>query len=158
MSDACGCGHDEPAGEDEQAPEHWWQVRELQAAAAAAAFLLAAYIVGWTGGPETIALALEWVALLIGAWTFVPSTLRRLAKGKIGVGTLMTIAAVGAVILGEVGEAAMLAVLFSIRESSLTCSVARDEVARPKLRPLRNCSEMIRCGSESQLSPRPWWR
>ena len=102
MSDACGCGHDEPASEDEQAPEHWWQVRELQAAAAAAVFLLAAYIVSWSGGSEPVALALEWVALLIGAWTFVPSTLRRLAKGKIGVGTLMTIAAVGAVILGGI--------------------------------------------------------
>ena len=55
-------------------------------------------------------------ALLAGAYTFVPSTLGRLAKGKIGVGTLMTIAAVGAVILGEVGEAAMLAFLFSISE------------------------------------------
>ena len=46
MSDACGCGHAEPAGEDEQAPEHWWQVRELQAAAAAAVFLLAAAALG----------------------------------------------------------------------------------------------------------------
>ena len=85
----------------------------------------AAYIVGWTGGPETIALALEWVALLIGAWTFVPSTLRRLAKGKIGVGTLMTIAAVGAVILGEVGGSAMLAVLFSISEGLEEYAVSR---------------------------------
>ncbi|BBY46926.1 hypothetical protein MARA_03940 [Mycolicibacterium arabiense] len=42
--------------------------------------------------------------------------MKRLAKGKIGVGTLMTIAAVGAVVLGEVGEAAMLAFLFSISE------------------------------------------
>ena len=116
MSDACGCGHDEPAGEDEQAPEHWWQVRELQAAAAAAVFVLAGYSVGWSGGPHPLAVVLQWVALLIGAFTFVPSTLQRLVRGKIGVGTLMTIAAVGAVILGEVGEAAMLAVLFSISE------------------------------------------
>ena len=154
MSDACGCGHDEPAGEDEQAPEHWWQVRELQAAAAAAAFLLAAYIVGWTGGPETIALALEWVALLIGAWTFVPSTLRRLAKGKIGVGTLMTIAAVGAVILGEVGEAAMLAVLFSISEGLEEYAVSR---TRRGLRALLNLvpdtATVVRDGTPTVVSP-----
>ena len=154
MSDACGCGHDEPAGEDEQAPEHWWQVGELQAAAAAAAFLLAAYIVGWTGGPETIALALEWVALLIGAWTFVPSTLRRLAKGKIGVGTLMTIAAVGAVILGEVGEAAMLAVLFSISEGLEEYAVSR---TRRGLRALLNLvpdtATVVRDGTPTVVSP-----
>ncbi|KXO88015.1 Probable cadmium-transporting ATPase (plasmid) [Tsukamurella tyrosinosolvens] len=154
MSDACGCGHDEPAGEDEQAPEHWWQVRELQAAAAAAVFLLAAYIVGWTGGPEPIALALEWVALLIGAWTFVPSTLRRLAKGKIGVGTLMTIAAVGAVILGEVGEAAMLAVLFSISEGLEEYAVSR---TRRGLRALLNLvpdtATVLRDGTPTVVSP-----
>ena len=93
MSDACGCGHDEPADEDEQAPGQWWQVRELQAAAAAAVFLLAAYIVGWAGGPQRLSLVLEWIALLIGAWTFVPSTLRRLAKeteeGKGTIGGLL---------------------------------------------------------------------
>ncbi|GAB5901044.1 cation-translocating P-type ATPase [Mycolicibacterium mageritense] len=154
MSDACGCGHDEPAGEDEQAPEHWWQVRELQAAAAAAVFLLAAYIVGWAGGPHRVALVLEWIALLIGAWTFVPSTLRRLAKGKIGVGTLMTIAAVGAVILGEVGEAAMLAVLFSISEGLEEYAVSR---TRRGLRALLNLvpdtATVLRDGTPETVSP-----
>ena len=154
MSDACGCGHDEPAGEDEQAPEHWWQVRELQAAAAAAVFLLAAYIVGWSGGPQRLSLALEWIALLIGGWTFVPSTLRRLAKGKIGVGTLMTIAAVGAVILGEVGEAAMLAVLFSISEGLEEYAVSR---TRRGLRALLNLvpdtATVLRDGAPATISP-----
>ncbi|WP_336672256.1 heavy metal translocating P-type ATPase [Tsukamurella sp. USMM236] len=154
MSDACGCGHDEPAGEDEQAPEHWWQVRELQAAAAAAVFLLAAYIVGWSGGPQRLSLVLEWIALLIGGWTFVPSTLRRLAKGKIGVGTLMTIAAVGAVILGEVGEAAMLAVLFSISEGLEEYAVSR---TRRGLRALLNLvpdtATVLRDGVPTTVSP-----
>ncbi|GAA1003487.1 cation-translocating P-type ATPase [Nocardiopsis tropica] len=154
MSDACGCGHDEPAGEDEQAPEHWWQVRGLQAAAAAAVFLLAAYIVGWSGGPQRVSLVLEWIALLIGGWTFVPSTLRRLAKGKIGVGTLMTIAAVGAVILGEVGEAAMLAVLFSISEGLEEYAVSR---TRRGLRALLNLvpdtATVLRDGAPTTVSP-----
>jgi cation-transporting ATPase G len=70
-----------------------------------------------------VELGLQAAALAVGAWTFVPSTLRRLAKGKIGVGTLMTIAAVGAVILGE---AAMLAFLFSISEGLEEYSLARE--------------------------------
>ena len=58
-------------------------------------------------------LASNTAALLVGASTFVPSTLRRRRRGKIGVGTLMTIAAV---IPGQGGEAAMLAFLYSISE------------------------------------------
>ncbi|MBN7458508.1 cation-transporting P-type ATPase, partial [Mycobacteroides abscessus subsp. abscessus] len=117
MSDACGCGNDEPrSDEQEREPERLWQIKELQFAAISGVFLLAALIAGFLGATEPIVLTLQAVALLAGAYTFVPSTLTRLAKGKIGVGTLMTIAAVGAVILGEVGEAAMLAFLFSISE------------------------------------------
>src|SRR5699024_12716223 len=67
------------------------------------------WIASLAGGPRMLTLPLELGALLVAAWTFVPSTLRRLLKGKIGVGTLMTIAAIGAVVLGQVEEAAMLA-------------------------------------------------
>lgn len=132
MSDACGCGHDEVNASDqdgeEREPERLWQVRELQFAAVAGVLLLAALITGWVSssqGAETASTALEWAALLAGAYTFVPSTLRRLVKGQIGVGTLMTIAAVGAVVLGEVGEAAMLAFLFSISEGLEEYSLVR---------------------------------
>ena len=154
MSDACGCGHDEPAGEDEQAPEHWWQVRELQAAAAAAVFVLAGYSVGWSGGPHPLAVVLQWVALLIGAFTFVPSTLQRLVRGKIGVGTLMTIAAVGAVILGEVGEAAMLAVLFSISEGLEEYALCRTRRGlRALLSLVPDTATVLRAGSPVTVAP-----
>lgn len=66
---------------------------------------------------ERAALAAEVTALTAGAWTFVPDTLRRLARGRIGVGLLMTIAAIGAVALGRLGEAAALAFLFSVAEA-----------------------------------------
>ena len=76
-----------------------------QAAAAAGVLLLAALFVGWAGGPDPVTVTLEALALAVAGYTFVPSTLKRLANGKIGVGTLMTIAAVGAVLLGHVDSA-----------------------------------------------------
>ena len=156
MSDACGCGNDEPRGDDDHdgEPEKLWQIKELQFAALSGVFLLAALIAGVLDAAEPVVVALEAVALVAGAYTFVPSTLKRLVKGKIGVGTLMTIAAVGAVILGEVGEAAMLAFLFSISEGLEEYSVAR---TRRGLRALLSLvpdeATVLRDGTEKTVAP-----
>ncbi|MGW5721453.1 heavy metal translocating P-type ATPase [Amycolatopsis sp. NPDC003865] len=158
MSDACGCGDDEPRATGEEAEEHeperLWEVKELQFAAVSGVLLLAAWITSLAGGPATAVTVLEWLALLAGAYTFVPSTLRRLVKGKIGVGTLMTIAAVGAVLLGEVGEAAMLAFLFSISEGLEEYSLAR---TRRGLRALLSLvpdeATVLRDGVETVVAP-----
>ena len=156
MSDACGCGNEEPRGANEQdrVPERLWQIKELQFAALSGVLLLAAVTAGFLDAAEPVVLALEAVALLAGAYTFVPSTLKRLGKGKIGVGTLMTIAAVGAVILGEVGEAAMLAFLFSISEGLEEYSLAR---TRRGLRALLSLvpdeATVLRDGAEKTVAP-----
>ena len=155
MTDACCHGDSEPAsGAVTALPERLWQVAELRAAAIAGLILLAGYTVGWTAGPRPLEVGLQAAALTIGAWTFVPSTLRRLAAGKIGVGTLMTIAAVGAVLLGEVGEAAMLAVLFSISEGLEQYSLAR---ARHGLRALLSLvpdeATVLRDGAQFVVPP-----
>lgn len=156
MSDACGCGNDEPRIADEQdaEPERLWQIKELQFAAISGVFLLASLIAGGVDAAESVVLTLEAIGLLAGAYTFVPSTLRRLAKGKIGVGTLMTIAAVGAVILGEVGEAAMLAFLFSISEGLEEYSLTR---TRRGLRALLSLvpdeATVLRDGGEKTVAP-----
>ncbi len=101
-------------GADEFVP--WWRDRHLLIPIAAGLLLAVGYILEWTGVglPATIVLAL---ALISGALTFVPGAIKRLLRGRLGVGLLMTIAAVGAVALGHVGEAAALAFLFSIAEA-----------------------------------------
>ena len=157
MSDACGCSDDEttPAGKEaeEHEAERFWQVKELQFAAVAGVLLLGGLIAGAQDQP-TVELVLNWAALLVGAWTFVPSTIRRLAKGKIGVGTLMTIAAIGAVLLGEVAEAAALAFLYSISEGLEEYSLAR---TRRGLRALLSLvpaqATVLRDGTETVVSP-----
>src|SRR5699024_1784214 len=154
MSDACGCGNDEHGGDDaEYEPERLWQVDELRFAAVSGVFLLAAWVTALSGGATT-ADVLEWLALLSGAYTFVPSTLTRLAKGKIGVGTLMTIAAVGAVLLGEVGEAAMLAFLFAISEGLEEYAVARTRRGlRALLSLVPDTATVRRDGREQTVAP-----
>ncbi|MFK3834224.1 heavy metal translocating P-type ATPase [Microbacterium sp. NPDC087868] len=93
-----------------------WRDTALLPSVIAGVVLLAGYVLEWSGFPIP-ALVLQGVALLAGAYTFVPGALRRLARGRLGVGLLMTIAAIGAVALGHVGEAAALAFLFSLAEA-----------------------------------------
>ncbi|MDO8646739.1 MAG: cation-translocating P-type ATPase [Candidatus Planktophila sp.] len=113
----------------------FWQVREIRAASVSGVLLLGAWIASIAQERVWIDLSLEIAALLVSGRTFVPSALRRLSKGEIGVGTLMTIAAVGAVILGQVAEAAALAFLFTISEGLEEYSLAR---TRRGLRALLN--------------------
>jgi len=122
--------HGGPEHDDEA--RHWWQVRNLQFAAAAGVFLAAGLVAAWRAAAPIDLIAFA-AALVVGGSTFVPETLRGLLRREIGVGTLMTIAAIGAVLLGELGEAASLAFLFSISEGLESYSLSQ---ARRGLRSL----------------------
>ena len=132
MTSACGCSAEAPTAEELDAqPEPWWRDRELLFPIASGVALALAFIidVGWAGAPAVDAgipvigavgpaLALYWLALLLGASQFVPGAVKGLVtQRRLGIGLLMTISAIGAVILGFVEEAATLAFLYSIAEA-----------------------------------------
>ncbi|MCK2244147.1 MULTISPECIES: cation-translocating P-type ATPase [unclassified Crossiella] len=146
MSDAC-CG---PQPADTAGPARLWQVRELQLAALAAALFAA----GWLIGEDPAGTGLTLAAAVAGAATFVPGAVRNLLRGRIGVGTLMTIAAIGAVALGQLTEAALLGVLFSLAEGLEHYAVAR---TRHGLRALLDLvpptASVLRAGAEVQVPP-----
>ena len=125
MADAC-CGPDEVDEHTDTAESLTvtpvWRIRELQAAALAGLLLLAGLVAPSDTVVETVLFA---AAAVVGGATFVPGAVRGLMKGRLGVGLLMTIAAVGAVLLGEVAEAATLAFLFSIAEGLEGYALAR---------------------------------
>ncbi len=120
MSAACGCEHDEPetviGDEAEEAERPWWRDRGIMVPVFSGVAFLAGLILEWSG-LEIPALVLFWAGLLLGASTFTPGAIRKLFKGKLGIGLLMTISAIGAVILGYVEEAAALVFLYSIAEA-----------------------------------------
>ena len=130
MGDAC-CAHDEPA-EVEEAPAARWRVREVQAAGAVGVLVAGGVVAGAAGG-DGLSAAFFVAALIVGGWTFAPEAVWALGRGRLGVGPLMTIAAAGAVMLGELGEAAALAFLFSVHEGLEGDALAR---ARRGLRAL----------------------
>lgn len=119
---ACGCSCGTPKPLFDEPEEHgpWWKDTELMFPITAGVFCITGFVLDHTISP-TAAFVCYWVALIAGGWTFIPGSLRQLVTGKgrsrMGVGLLMTIAAVGAVLLGHVEEAAALAFLFSISET-----------------------------------------
>ncbi|MFC4950101.1 heavy metal translocating P-type ATPase [Pseudonocardia sp. GCM10023141] len=146
MSDLC-CGPDDhdatettdgrpgqaaPRAATVEAPQRLWQVRELQLAAVAGILLGAGFLAQLAGSDPT-GIVLHVAAAAVGGATFVPATLRALRRRRIGVGTLMTIALLGALALSQFAEAAALAFLFSISEALEDYSITR---ARRGLRAL----------------------
>ncbi|SMY10804.1 heavy metal translocating P-type ATPase [Brevibacterium jeotgali] len=115
MSAVCCAAVEQTVAEDVHVP--WWKDRAVLIPAASGVAFLAGLIGEWTG-VGIVALVLFWTGLLLGASTFAPGALRQLfTRRKVGIGLLMTISAVGAVILGYVAEAAALAFLYSIAEA-----------------------------------------
>ena len=111
-------------GDDDDEVTSIWGVSEIRAGLAAGALLAVAFLLG-LGGQDGWALGSNIVALVVGGSTFAPETLKKLARGTIGVGTLMTVAAVGAVTLGQFAEAATLAFLYSLSEGLEEYSLAK---------------------------------
>ncbi|BBX73333.1 cadmium-translocating P-type ATPase [Mycobacterium shinjukuense] len=148
--DACGCDHDD---NEDRAPEGLWHVWKLRRAAVSGALWTAGAIAAWAGPLGPVALGLKALALAVGASTFVPASLQRAAEGRIGVGTLMTIAAAGAVALGQVGEAATLAFLFSISEGLEEYAVARTRRGlRALLSLVPDRATVLRGGAETTVA------
>ncbi|OZG29789.1 cadmium-translocating P-type ATPase [Williamsia sp. 1138] len=156
MADAC-CG---PADHDaevdaglDRGPVRLRHVRELQFAAAAAVVLVIGWIIGRTVS-EPVGIAIELMAAVIAASTFVPTTLKNLRHGRIGVGTLMTIAAIGAVALGQIPEAALLGILFSVAEGLEHYAVTKTRRGlRALLALVPPTAAVIRGGRETTISP-----
>ncbi|RNE48178.1 heavy metal translocating P-type ATPase [Corynebacterium alimapuense] len=122
MDDCCAPAAPSKNREQEKAPEKhtpWWRDRSVLIPAASGLILLIGLALEWLDlTSSTITLTLFWISLLLGGSQFVPNSIRwLLTSGKLSIGLLMTISAIGAVLLGYLEEAAALAFLYSIAEA-----------------------------------------
>ena len=118
MDDCCAPASSTKAA-DHHDPGQWWQDSAiLIPAASGLALLIGLSLEGLTPVSGPLVTAVFWASLLLGASQFVPSSLRGLVpSGRLSIGLLMTISAIGAVLLGFIEEAAALAFLYSIAEA-----------------------------------------
>ena len=155
-AECCGPIAPAPHGDDDVSSSNevisLWSIRELWFAVAAAAALAASLLAG-ASGSGTAADVLALAALGLGGSTFAPGAIRGVLAGRLGVGLLMTIAAVGAVLLGEFTEAAMLAVLFSGSEALEEFSLTRARLGLTSLLSLIPDEVTVRRGGTDRVVP-----
>ena len=147
MADACCSGLADAAPDADE--EFMW--RPAAAGVAAAAWVVSA-VTGLAGADVASSVAAV-VAIVVGGSTFVPGAVIGLVRGRIGVGLLMTVAGVGAVALGHLGEAAALAFLFSVSEALEEWAIVR---ARRELRGVLSLApeqvRVVRDGAEVEIA------
>src|SRR5690625_4697863 len=117
VSAACGCDEPTTTPETEEVERPRWRDRGIMVPVFSGVASATGLVQVWAGAAIAPVMAF-WIGLLLGASTFTPGAIRNLVtKRKLGISLLMTISAVGAVILGYVEEAAALAFLYSIAEA-----------------------------------------
>ncbi|SJN08545.1 Lead, cadmium, zinc and mercury transporting ATPase; Copper-translocating P-type ATPase [Leucobacter sp. 7(1)] len=149
-----------PGGElaEPQLPRSWWRNPGIRLPLASGLACVTGLGLEILGGPaqELAAQITFALGLVFGAVTFVPAALRALfRRGRVGIGLLMTISAVGAVLLGYLGEAAALAFLYSLAEALEDAAMDR---ARGGLRALLSLvpetATVLRGGSRTVIPAR----
>lgn len=115
-------------------------------------FLLMGWISGQLNGEENIASIIAYAAsILIGGYRLFNTGLKNLFRLNFDMKTLMTIAVIGAAVIGEWGEGATVVILFAISEALETYSMDK---ARQSIRSLMDIAPreaLIRRGSQELM-------
>ncbi|MFZ5479486.1 MAG: heavy metal translocating P-type ATPase [Myxococcota bacterium] len=112
-----GLGYPVVRGEPAKAPPPWRNPKVL-ASSASGVLLLAGWAAGLAGAPRGVSVAIYAVGILVGGYHFAREAVEELAhEREVGIELLMTVAALAAAALGEVGEAGTLVFLYSISEA-----------------------------------------
>lgn len=146
---------------DPEPPATWTTAPARRAYVAAGAALCAAVVGWWTANPvivefgaATLRVADPWLLLaaLIGGWNFFPKGILAARRLSLDMNFLMTVAIVGAVLLGEFVEAAAIAVLFSVAELLESYSVDRARASIESLMELApDYAVVVRDGVETTV-------
>ncbi|HSH44640.1 MAG TPA: heavy metal translocating P-type ATPase, partial [Longimicrobiales bacterium] len=106
-------------------PESWWGRRgRLVLAVSAGLLWLGSVVVGWTGS-EVVAAGLAVAAVVTGGWYVFPRGWRALLNRALDMNFLMSVAALGALVIGEYAEAASVMFLFAVAQLLESASMDR---------------------------------
>ncbi|PIC82000.1 heavy metal translocating P-type ATPase [Sporosarcina sp. P1] len=102
----------------------FWKKRENQTTMASLVLLLAGYAVSTANGDNNwLSIALFLSAIIIGGFSLMKEGLTNLFKLEFDMSTLMTIAVIGAALIGDWAEGAVVVFLFSVSEALESYSI-----------------------------------
>lgn len=95
----------------------WWRTSEMIALGTSGVLLIAGLAVEWTTKVDAIPLSLFWASIAIGGAYPLRSAVRAIRNKRLTITVLLIVAAIGAIALGLIEEAAALVVIFSLGEA-----------------------------------------
>ncbi|WP_370325937.1 heavy metal translocating P-type ATPase [Euzebya sp.] len=140
--------------QDQPSVERLWHSRPVRWSASAGVLLAVGFVAGLAGVPMPLVTGVYVVATVVGARFFAAEAVEELWEDReIGIELLMTVATVVAGLLGEWGEAASLAFLYSISEALEEFTEDRTRAAINKLLDLapRRVTRLRDDGTEEEV-------
>lgn len=131
----------------------WWRHRKLIPAAIATALWIAAFAIDQLTGFDWPAIALYALAIATGGFPIMRAGYAALRAGRVDMNVLMTISVIGAAILGEWSEGALVVVLFSVGTTLQAVTFDRTRTAIRALLDLTpQQARVVRDGLESTIA------
>lgn len=145
-------GH--PVAERHQGSVPPWRNLRVVMSLLSGVLLIGGWLISMGGLPEWLVTATYVLAMIVGGYDFALEGLRELVRERrIGIELLMSVAAVGAAALGEVGEGAMLVFLYSISEAAEGYTSDKTRSAVRALMDLAPKTARVREDDEERLVP-----
>ncbi|MCM3390294.1 heavy metal translocating P-type ATPase [Ureibacillus chungkukjangi] len=132
--------------------EPFWKQKENIKVYISAVLLVISWFLGEQYGEEHILPTIGYAAsILIGGYSLFIKGLKNLSRLKFDMNTLMTIAIIGAAIIGEWGEGATVVILFAISEALERYSMDKARQSIESLMDIAPKEALIRRGKEEMM-------
>jgi len=132
--------------------EPFWKQKENIKVYISAVLLVISWIIGKQLGEEHIIPTIGYVAsILIGGYSLFIKGLKNLSRLNFDMNTLMTIAIIGAAIIGQWGEGATVVILFAVSEALERYSMDKARQSIESLMDIAPKEALIRRGKEEMM-------
>ncbi|RWS41922.1 cadmium-translocating P-type ATPase [Bacillus mycoides] len=132
--------------------EPFWKQKENIKVYISAILLVISWIIGKQLGEEHIIPTIGYVAsILIGGYSLFIKGLKNLSRLNFDMNTLMTIAIIGAAIIGQWGEGATVVILFAVSEALERYSMDKARQSIESLMDIAPKEALIRRGNEEMM-------